>query len=299
MPGNNDELVHDLCFGGVLPFGKINILPRNQFAILFCIDEIALSFGSEPRLEQSADLRPPRRFPRSSLEGVTGWQTSTRESHLANVEPRRYSTNMPTMVSISDNVERPLWTAEEFLEWLEPGVHADLIDGEKLMHSPVNFRHANLLNFLDRLLAAYLEAKKLGKLYREVIAVRLSAREVLLPDLCYFTDDQVARLQPTFAPFAPTMVVEALSAWTADRDVGPKFAAYESHGVQEYWVLDPDRLAHRFYRRQGELLVEFAAGAERIDCQTIPGFWVRRAWLNPESLPEVRLCLEAALAASP
>jgi len=95
------------------------------------------------------------------------------------------------------------------------------------------------------------------------------------------------------------MVVEALSGWTADPDVGPKFAAYEAHGVQEYWVLDPDRLAHRFYQRQGELLVEFAAGAERIDCQIIPGFWVRRAWLNPESLPDVRLCLEEVLAASP
>ena len=56
-----------------------------------------------------------------------------------------------------------------------------------------------------------------------------------------------------------------------------------------------NRLAHRLYQRRGELLVEFAAGAERIDCQTILGFWVRRVWLNAESLPEVRLCLEEVL----
>jgi hypothetical protein len=52
---------------------------------------------------------------------------------------------MPTTNSIAHE----LWTADEFLEWLEPGVFADLIDGEILMHSPVSLLHANLANFLD------------------------------------------------------------------------------------------------------------------------------------------------------
>jgi len=195
------------------------------------------------------------------------------------------------MVSISDTLERELWTAEDFLDWLQPGIHADLIDGEKFMHSPVNLKHADLLNFLDHLLRCYIEEKKLGRLYREVVAVRLSSRNLFLPDLSFFTNEQVAHLQPTHAPFAPTLVVEALSPWSADRDVGPKFAAYEEHGVQEYWVLDPDHLAHRFYRRQGELLVEFAGGAEIIEAQTIPGFWMKRTWLNPTQLLPVSQCL--------
>lgn len=205
---------------------------------------------------------------------------------------------MPTVVSISKDCERQLWTAEEFLEWLQPGVHADLIDGEKFMHSPVNLRHARLLNFLDHLLRSYLERRKLGELFREVVAVRLSSRNVFLPDLAYFTPGQVARLLPTHAPFAPTLVVEALSPWSEERDVGPKFAAYEEHGVQEYWVLDPETLAHRFYRREGELLVEFAAGEPVIRAQSVPGFWLRRAWLNPEALLEVAGCLEELLATS-
>jgi Uma2 family endonuclease len=202
-----------------------------------------------------------------------------------------YTPAMPTMVSISDKVERRLWTAEEFLEWLKPGLHADLIDGEKIMHSPVNFKHARLLNFVHCLLSLHVEQRKLGEVHREVVAVRLAPRQVFLPDLCYFTKDQMARLLPTYAPFAPTLVVEALSPWTAELDTGPKFAAYEEHGVREYWLLDPEHLAHRFYRREGELLVEFAAGAERVPAQTIPGFWLNRSWLNPERLPEVRQCL--------
>jgi Uma2 family endonuclease len=198
---------------------------------------------------------------------------------------------MPTLVSISDKVDRELWTAEEFLDWLQPGVHADLIGGEKFMHSPVNLKHADLLNFLDHLLRSYIEQRKLGRLYREVVAVRLSIRDVFLPDLAYFTNDQVVRLLPTHAPIAPTLVVEALSPRSAEVDTGPKFAAYEAHGVNEYWILDPERLAHRFYRREGELLVEFAAGEEIIRAQTIPGFWLKRAWLNPEKLPLAAECL--------
>ena len=192
---------------------------------------------------------------------------------------------------MSDTEERQLWTADEFLAWLQPGKHGDLIDEEILIHSPVNLSHADLLNFLDHLLRAYIESNKLGKLYREVVAVRLSARRVFLPDLVFFTNAQIPRLKTTYAPIAPTMVVEALSPYSADHDVGPKFTAYEQHGVQEYWILDPEHLAHRFYRREGELLFEFAAHAEKTPAQRVPGFWVHRSWPEPEHLPKAGRCL--------
>ena len=52
---------------------------------------------------------------------------------------------MPTRVSAAADLKRELLTAEDFLEWLEPGRTADLIDGELFMHSPVSIRHAELL----------------------------------------------------------------------------------------------------------------------------------------------------------
>ena len=45
---------------------------------------------------------------------------------------------MPAIISASE--QERLWTAEEFLEWLKPGVHADLINGEIFLHSPVNLK---------------------------------------------------------------------------------------------------------------------------------------------------------------
>lgn len=188
-----------------------------------------------------------------------------------------------------------LLTSEEFLDWLRPGIHADLIGGKIYMHSPVNLRHADLVNFVDALLRNYLDHDDLGKLYREVVAVRLTARETFLPDLAYFPKSIAAQLAPTHATFVPTFVVEALSPSSKRNDTELKFAAYEAHGVREYWILDPINLEHRFYRLTGDTFEEFAVGADRIDSDSIPGFWIKRAWLNPDKLPKISASLAEIL----
>ena len=184
-------------------------------------------------------------------------------------------------------VERELLTAEDFLEWLEPGRCADLIGGEVAMHSPVSVRHADLLNFLDGILRLYVDRRRLGFLYREVVAVRLSARNTFQPDLAFYRAERRSAIRRNHVEGAPDLVVEVLSPRTADRDTGPKFAAYQRHGVTEYWILDPEALAHRFYRRDGELLIEYAAGEEKIDSRAVPGFFIMREWLDPRRTPPI------------
>jgi Uma2 family endonuclease len=203
---------------------------------------------------------------------------------------------MVTAPALPKSAGHRLLTSEEFLEWLQPGVRADLIGGEIVMHSPVNLRHARLLNFVDCLLRLNIEHEDLGELHREAVAIRLSVRQTFMPDLTFFTKAQAARLLLTHAPFAPTFVLEALSPTTAHNDTGRKFAAYELHGVQEYWILDPQKLDHHFYRREGDMLGEFAVDAERIYSASIAGFWVNRAWLNPGKIPAVSGCLAEILA---
>jgi len=164
------------------------------------------------------------------------------------------------------------------------------------MHSPVNLLHARLINFLDHLLRAFLEETDTpGELHRECVAVRLSSRDTFMPDIAFFTPHQVAQFAEAHAPVAPMFCVEVLSPTSVKRDLGPKFAAYEHHGVQEYWVLDPHEFAHRFFRRAGDLFVEFGEASERIDSATIGGFWVRRAWLDPDKAPKISACLREIL----
>jgi Uma2 family endonuclease len=187
---------------------------------------------------------------------------------------------------------RPLVSSEQFLNWLEPGVHADLIAGQIFMHSPVSIVHADVTNFLDSLMRQYIEEFDLGKLYRETVAVRLGPRDVFLPDLAYFTREQAARLGATHADFAPALVVEVLSPATAARDRGAKFSAYEARGVAEYWLVDPNGGGHHFYRRIGDVFEEYAEGGERVESSALPGFWLKRSWLaDAGHLPAVAPCL--------
>ena len=192
---------------------------------------------------------------------------------------------MPTRVSAAADLERELLTAEDFLEWLEPGRTADLIDGEVFMHSPVSIRHARLLNFLDRLLGTYVDRHRLGELFREEVAVRLSSRNAFQPDLAFYRAERRRLIQENHVEGPPDLVVEVLSPRTADRDIGP-FAEYEQHGVIEYWVLDPETLAHRFYRRNGELLASTPQERRRSSRA-----WCRDSsscdWLDPERLPPI------------
>ena len=198
---------------------------------------------------------------------------------------------MPTRVSVAGDVERELLTAEEFLDWLVPKRFADLVAGEICMHSPVSIPHADLLNFVHLLLGTYVERHQLGVLYREVVAVRLSSRDVFLPDLAFYGADRESRVRESHIEGAPDLVVEALSPSTAERDTGPKFAAYEQHGVSEYWVLDPATLAHRFYRHDGEILIEYGVDASRIESEVVAGFFVLREWLDRRNLPSLATSL--------
>lgn len=127
------------------------------------------------------------------------------------------------------------------------------------------------------------------------MAVKLSARNVFLSDLAFYRSERRQLVRETFVDGVPDLVVEALSPTTGERDVSVKFVEYEQHGVGEYWVLDPETLAHRFYAREGELLVEFARGESPIPSRTIRGFHRLRDWLDPTRLPAVGECLRTLL----
>jgi Uma2 family endonuclease len=193
---------------------------------------------------------------------------------------------MPTVASIEKNRLHEFFTAEEFLDWLKPGVFADLINGRKVMHSPVSIAHGRLTNFLDRLLASYIDRKKLGELHRAAITIRLNNRNVFMPDLAFFLTGQEQHFQENHIPIAPTWVAEILLPNTKDKDLIEKFTWYELSGVEEYWILDPTTLDHQFFAREDGTFVKFAEHDEIVRSRAIPGFWVKRAWLNPERMPE-------------
>ncbi|MBV9657777.1 MAG: Uma2 family endonuclease [Verrucomicrobia bacterium] len=165
---------------------------------------------------------------------------------------------MPKIVSECATVHRELWTADEFLDWLEPGRHADSIDGEKFMHSPVNIHHARLLNFLDRLLADFVETRHLGEVFREVVAVRLGSRNVFLPDLAFVASEQIdLLLLSRLVSFNPR-ISPLRRSWLSRcclraRQMGRGAEVRGLRGARRQRVLGarPETLAHRFLSTRG------------------------------------------------
>ena len=152
------------------------------------------------------------------------------------------------------------------------------------------------MNFVDSLLRVYVERFDLGTVFREVVAVRLSSRNVFLPDLAFYRKDRLDLQRDNYIDGAPDLAVEVLSPRTAHCDVGVKFVEYQQHGVEEYWVLDPETLAHPFYARRGDVLTEFAAGEPVIRSSVLPGLPLRRERLTPDQPPKVEACLAESTA---
>jgi Uma2 family endonuclease len=206
---------------------------------------------------------------------------------------------MPTRVALNTTTEAQVISADEFLDWLEPGMHADLVNGEIFMHSPVSIRHARLLDFVHRLVVGFVEERPitiqsgqgLGEVFRETVAVRLASRNVFLPDLMFYRTERLHLVGDTFVEGPPDLVVEVLSERTAHRDVGDKFVEYEQQGVREYWVLDPNTLAHSFFARAKDIFEEYARGGPEVASTVLPGLVLKRSWLDPSALPKVADCL--------
>jgi Uma2 family endonuclease len=138
------------------------------------------------------------------------------------------------------------WPAEE--RW-------EIIHGVPYSMSPApGTEHQFVLSELGLLIGP--TARELGCQYyvpaTDVILPSLAASEdegdtVVQPDLLVVCDKTKIRRHGIVG--APDMVVEILSPSTGFKDQSVKFSLYESAGVREYWLVNPEtRVVEVFYR---------------------------------------------------
>jgi Uma2 family endonuclease len=70
--------------------------------------------------------------------------------------------------------------------------------------------------------------------------VHLADDTVVQPDVLYVSPDHADRIGEQEIEGAPDLVMEVVSPSTSHRDVFDKKRLYETHGVREYWIVDPD-----------------------------------------------------------
>jgi Uma2 family endonuclease len=129
-------------------------------------------------------------------------------------------------------------TAREFADQPESNLPTELIHGEFVMSSapddPHQLNSMYVLNFLLKILPP-------AELRHAPIDIYLDDNNVLQPDIMWVSKDNTRcqLVEGRRWHGAPDLVVEIFSPSTSRRDKTVKFDLYETHGVREYWMLDP------------------------------------------------------------
>ena len=125
----------------------------------------------------------------------------------------------------------------------------ELLSGALIRFPSSRERHQYVLGRLFLRLGAFIYGRNLGKVYCSPFDVVLSDTDVVQPDLLFVSNGRESIITPENIQGAPDLVVEILSPATAARDRTLKLDLYARHGVQEYWIVDPDAKTIMLLRR--------------------------------------------------
>jgi Uma2 family endonuclease len=134
------------------------------------------------------------------------------------------------------------YTYADFLEWDED-FRAELLDGEIVMMAAPLSKHQRVSMELSFQIRTYLEGKTC-RVFAAPFSVRLFPQKdrsddtVFLPDIMVICDPE--KLDEKGCNGVPDLVIEIISPSTAKYDRILKFRKYQSAGVREYWIVDPE-----------------------------------------------------------
>jgi Uma2 family endonuclease len=135
---------------------------------------------------------------------------------------------------------RPL-TIYDYREMPEGPPYCQLIEGELEMSPSPNREHQEILTNIFSAFVRYLDKYAGGRVYVAPFDVYLTDLNVYQPDIVFVSKDRKSILTDQGTEGAPDLVIEILSPRTAKLDRGVKRDIYARTGVQELWIVDPER----------------------------------------------------------
>jgi Uma2 family endonuclease len=130
------------------------------------------------------------------------------------------------------------WTLDDLDRLPDDGNKYEVVRGRLFVTPAPAPRHEVVLARLARILEPYVDARKLGQVYRPRAVIRFEDSEVE-PDLMVRAEPPAIDT-PWEAWPIPLLVVEVLSAATRSRDLIDKRDFYADAGVAECWVIDTE-----------------------------------------------------------
>lgn len=137
------------------------------------------------------------------------------------------------------------------IEALPEGTRAELIDGELFFATAPTIAHQNIVSFLHGTIWSYIKSKS-GKcrVFPSPFDVQLNADDVynlVQPDIAIICDrDKLSGGKRCIG--APDWVIEVVSPSTKAQDYIVKLNKYQTAGVREYWIIDPEKKRIMVYK---------------------------------------------------
>ena len=133
----------------------------------------------------------------------------------------------------------------------DDGLRHEIIDGEHFVSASPATRHQRIVGRLFAAFHTFLEEQPLGEAFIAPFDAVMSFHDVVVPDLIFLSESRAHLLTAKNLQGAPDLVIEVLSPSTRRLDERLKRDLYERAGVEEYWLVDPDRNTFTIYRREG------------------------------------------------
>lgn len=126
----------------------------------------------------------------------------------------------------------------------------ELIDGEIVKKSAPTPRHQEISLAFAEMLSSHIRHQKIGKVYTAPIDVFIDGLNSIQPDILYIPTDLLSMVTENGIEGVPALMVEIISPTSIYRDRVTKKLLYERHGVQEYWLVDPQESLLEVYALQ-------------------------------------------------
>ena len=137
--------------------------------------------------------------------------------------------------------EQGSWTWEDHQRLPDDGLRYEILGGVLYVSPAPSFNHQFSATELIRQLANFVRERGLGLVLAAPFDIRLSeAADPVEPDIVVFRTGNTPRPGDKHFVGVPDLLVEVLSPGSRSHDLGVKLRAYESAGVPEYWVVDPE-----------------------------------------------------------
>ncbi len=182
---------------------------------------------------------------------------------------------LPAATSARDAVEarRRYTYAEARAQLPETNQPCELWDGELTMSPAPSFYHQKVALRFYKALDAWVSARGLGEVIAAPVDMVLSERRVMQPDVAYISRARLGIIEHAIMGPAD-LVAEVVSLEGRHRDRIEKKDLYQQHGVQEYWIIDPEaQTVEVLFQEQNTFqLVQRSRPGDRAASRMLSGF---------------------------